>query len=203
MNQMHDYAIFDHDRSRVGRWLGVAAVLLAGGIAQLLSYAQDASGFTAFTKATITTGAAYFGLHFLFNKFLWKLPFFNIPDISGKWLIEGKTLEEDGSTRWDWSAEVGIEQDWKTILIHLKTSKSQSYSYTASISKRHGPVGGWQLNYSYRNEPEINQIHELSAHKGYCEVQLDSALTHGTASYFNSGGRRTFGTMKFSREAIA
>lgn len=94
---MHDYAVFGHDRASIGRWLGFTAIAIAGGIAQILSMASNLTGLDAFTKATITTGLVYFALHWLFNKWIWKVPFFEIPDISGEWNIRGQTLNDDGS----------------------------------------------------------------------------------------------------------
>jgi len=157
---MHDYAVFGHDRASIGRWLGFAAIAVAGGIAQFLSMASNLTGLDAFTKATITTGLVYLALHWLFNKWVWKVPFFEIPDIGGEWKIEGQTLNDDGSSKYDWNGVIGIEQTWKCISIHLRTSKSQSESYTATLSRRYGPTGGWLLSYSYRNEPELEKSYE-------------------------------------------
>ena len=133
---MHDYAIFGHDRTTIGRWLGVGSILIAGGIAQFLAWITSVSGWEAFTKATVTTGVVYFGIHWLFNKYAWKIPYFSIPDLNGSWKIEGITLDEGGKAKFNWEGELGITQDWKSILIHLKTKNSQSKSYTATLSKR-------------------------------------------------------------------
>jgi len=197
---MHDYAIFGHDRANIGRWLGFASITAAGGLAQLFTFANSLTGIDAFLKASVATGAIYFGLHWAFNKWGWKIPFFKIPDLNGVWDVKGQTLTEDGSTMYDWDAVIGIEQSWKEISIHLKTKNSQSNSYTATLSKRGGPTGGWLLSYSYRNEPELEQSHELSSHKGYCEIEFDNQLTLGKTAYFNSAGRRTFGVMKLVRQ---
>lgn len=196
---MHEYAVFGHDRSSIGRWIGTAATIASGIIAQLLSWLNEISGWEAFTKATITTGAIYFALHYLFNKYAWRLLKKEIPDLSGKWEATGQTLNDDGSVRYNWTSEIGIEQDWKKILIHQKTQHSQSNSYTATILKKHGPTGGWLLSYSYKNEPELSMTHELNAHKGFCEIDIDSNLVQAKASYFNSGGRKTFGTIELKR----
>ena len=197
---MHDYAIFGHDRAAIGRWLGFVSISVAGGIAQFLAWANNLAGVDVFTRATITTGMVYFGLHWVFNKWAWKIPFMQIPNLNGKWVLEGKTLDEDGNIRFNWDGEIGIEQTWKTILIHLKTKNSQSSSYTATLSKRHGPTGGWQLSYSYKNDPELEQSHELNSHKGYCEIEFNSDLSIAKASYFNSGGRRTFGVIDLKKD---
>lgn len=197
---MHDYAVFGHDRSRIGRWLGVVSIVVAGGISQLLAWGYNLTGMDAFMRATVATGLVYAFLHWLFNKWAWKIPIFKIPDLNGTWNLNGKTLNEDGTIRFDWAGSVGIEQNWKKISIHLKTKNSQSSSYTATLSKRHGPIGGWMLSYSYKNEPELEQSHELAPHKGYCEIEINKEITIANASYFNSGGRKTFGTMSLRKE---
>ncbi|MDN3403249.1 MULTISPECIES: pancortin-3 [unclassified Pseudoalteromonas] len=196
---MHDYAVFGHDRSTIGRWLGFISIALSGGVAQLLAIASNLSGIEAFTKATITTGVVYFLLHWIFNKWVWKISFFEVPNLNGEWELKGQTLNDDGTTKFDWEGSIGIEQTWKNIQVHLKTKNSQSESYTATLSKRFGPTGGWLLSYSYKNEPEIEQSHELNSHKGYCEVEFNKELTVGKASYFNSAGRKTFGVMSLKR----
>lgn len=196
---MHDYAVFGHDRSAIGRWLGFISIAFSGGIAQVLAIASNLSGIDAFAKATITTGIVYFVFHWIFNKWVWKISFFEVPNINGTWELKGQTLNDDGTTKYDWEGCIGIEQTWTSILIHLKTKNSQSESYTATLSKRSGPTGGWLLSYSYKNEPEIEQSHELNSHKGYCEVEFNKELTVGKASYFNSAGRKTFGVMNLKR----
>lgn len=197
---MHDYAVFGHDRATIGRWLGVVSIITAGGIAQFLAWANNLTGLDAFTKATVTTGIVFFVLHWCFNKIAWKLPFFKIPNLNGTWSIMGQTLDEKGNAKYDWNGKIGIEQTWKSILIHLKTENSQSHSYTATLAKRHGPTGGWLLSYSYKNEPELEQIHELNNHKGYCEIEFDIDLNLGKATYFNNAGRRTFGIITLNKD---
>jgi len=196
---MHDYAIFGHDRAGIGRWLGLIAILVAGGVAQLASLLSNMTGWEAFTKGSVTVGVVYFGLHWLFNKWIWKVQFFNIPDLNGVWKVDGRTLDEEGNNKYEWPAELDIEQNWKQISINIKTSKSQSESYTATLFKRSGVRGGWVLSYSYKNEPNLDQSHELSSHKGFCEIEFDKALKSAEGTYFNSGGRKTYGLMSLER----
>src|SRR5471032_1059780 len=159
---MHDYAVFGHDRAVIGRWLGVVSILGASVIAQILSFASSTSGWEVLSKSTITTGAVYFALHWVFNKWAWKFPFLDVPDLNGKWLVESKTLSEEGEIRWQWNGVIGIEQDWKQIVIHLDTETSESLSYTATLMKRNSPIGGWLLSYSYSNESRLEVTHELA-----------------------------------------
>ncbi len=196
--KLHDYAIFDHDRAKVGRYLGSISVILAGFISQFILLLKNFTGLN-FLKSSIPVVVIYFSINYIFNKWVWKLPIFKIPILQGRWIITGKTLEESGNTKYDWDGEINIEQNWKTILIHLKTKSSQSYSYTATLSKIDGIIGGWQLSYSYRNEAEIEYSHELKDHKGFCEIIFNKELSCGEAQYFNSKNRRTFGSISMKK----
>lgn len=198
---MHDYAIFGHDRANIGRWLGFAAIAIAGGVGQFLTTLTNLTGWSAFSSITVTTGIVYLLLHWIFNKWVWKkTPWLDIPDLTGVWSVDGKTLTEDGQAKYEWTAKLDINQTWKQILVGIETASSQSESYTATLVKRHGARGGWVLSYSYRNEPNLEQSHELNAHKGFCEVEIDKDLKIGKATYFNSGGRRTYGIMHLTKE---
>ncbi|MDE5307704.1 hypothetical protein PY546_15605 [Providencia stuartii] len=135
---MHDYAIFGHSRATIGRWLGVASVILTGAVSSLLVWLYEATNIEVFATAIITPAIIYFALHYCFDRLGWKIPFFSIPDISGIWIVKGETLNEDGSTKYNWEAEIDIEQTWEKISIILKTAKSSSESYTATLGKKPG-----------------------------------------------------------------
>lgn len=98
---MHDYAIFGHSRATIGRWLGVASVILTGAVSSLLVWLYEATNIEAFATAIITPAIIYFVLHYCFDRFGWKIPFFSIPDISGIWSVKDETLNEDGSTKYN------------------------------------------------------------------------------------------------------
>ncbi|MAI31665.1 MAG: pancortin-3 [Rhodopirellula sp.] len=197
---MHDYAMFGHDRAQIGRWLGFSAIVLAGAASQIFSWLGSFSGWEAFIKASLTTSAAYLFLHWIFNEKAWQINFFGIPKIEGCWAIDGKTLDEDGNNKYEWHGTLHIKQTWKQIQISLETEKSKSESYTATISEKHSPRGGWVLSYSYKNEPKLEYSHDMSPHKGYCEMEFDKDLNNAKATYFNSGGRKTYGIMDLKRE---
>jgi hypothetical protein len=197
---MHDYAIFGHSRTSIGRWLGVVSVIITGALSSLFLWLYKATNIEAFATAIITPAIIYFILHYFFDKVAWRIPFFSIPDISGVWVVQGETLNEDGTTKYPWNAEIDIEQTWEKICISLKTSQSSSESYTATLGKKPGTKGGWVLHYSYTNNPDLGQFHELNSHKGYCELVFNKDLRLGEAAYFNSNGRRTFGKMNLKKE---
>ncbi|WP_081304672.1 Cap15 family cyclic dinucleotide receptor domain-containing protein [Aeromonas hydrophila] len=197
---MHDYAVFGHSRATIGRYLGTTSVILTGLISSIMLWVSQFDGLTFMATVTISTAALYFTLHWLFNNHVWKIPLFKIPDLNGVWLVRGETLsEEDGVVKYNWEAEIDIEQTWEKVSINLKTKQSSSESYTATLAKKSGTRGGWILHYSYSNSPDASQFHELNSHRGYCEVIFDKELTSGEAAYFNSNGRRTFGKMYLTR----
>ncbi|WP_330543774.1 pancortin-3 [Aeromonas hydrophila] len=197
---MHDYAVFGHSRATIGRYLGTTSVILTGLISSIMLWVSQFDGLTFMATVTISTAALYFTLHWLFNNHAWKIPLFKIPDLNGVWLVRGETLsEEDGVVKYNWEAEIDIEQTWEKVSINLKTKQSSSESYTATLAKKSGTRGGWILHYSYSNSPDASQFHELNSHRGYCEVIFDKELTSGEAAYFNSNGRRTFGKMYLTR----
>lgn len=199
---MHDYAVFGHSRATVGRWLGVSSIIITGAVSSLLVWLYQVTNIQAISAAVITPAVIYFILHYIFNKFAWKIPLFSVPNISGVWSVSGETLNEDGTTKYSWDAEIDIEQSWEKICISLKTSQSSSESYTATLGKKPGTKGGWILHYSYTNNPELCQFGELNSHKGYCELIFDQSLKTGEAAYFNSNGRRTFGKMILNKESL-
>ena len=47
---MYDYAIFNHDRTKIERWLGVISILIAGTISQILIEIYNLTGIEAFVK---------------------------------------------------------------------------------------------------------------------------------------------------------
>ncbi|EOW9306084.1 TPA: hypothetical protein AB5C29_002827 [Vibrio cholerae] len=71
---MHDYAIFGHSRATIGRWLGVASVILTGAVSSLLVWLYEATNIEAFATAIITPAIIYFVLHYCFDRFGWKIP---------------------------------------------------------------------------------------------------------------------------------
>lgn len=198
MKALHDYAVFDHNRSTIGRWLGVISVLSAGAISSLFALAGERTGLQIF-QTTVATGAVYGGLHYIFNRWIWKFSIFGIPNLSGVWSVVGKTLDEGGKTRYDWLAKIDIEQKWETIVITLKTKQSESYSYTASLAKLGGTNERWQLSYSYSNTPNLEEVHQLNSHKGFCELIFQDGVTSASGHYFNSNGRRSYGVMELTR----
>jgi hypothetical protein len=193
---MHEYSIINHDRASIGKWLGIIALVLASIVSDLIGKAYSFTGFELLGKVTVTIAAIYFGLHWLFNNYLWK--YLTIPDISGQWDIKGNTLDLEGNTIYEWKGILSIEQKWDKIAIHFKTEQSEGVSYMATLLKKDG-ANTWSLKYSYANDPHTKFAHALTAHKGCSEIDFLGDLSYGEGFYFNSNERHTFGTIQLKR----
>ena len=198
----HEYSIIGHKRSEIGRWLGVASVVLAPvmtyfivWISQLPFLMGSQGKLSAFT---ISTGIIYLVLYWVFNRYgwIWLDKILNLPNLSGRWQVNGTTLNQDGTARFNWNGELIISQKWDSIAIELKTSQSASYSETASLLVKHD--NETKLSYSYQNHPRSGEA-ELQKHQGFCELIFNSSLKKAEGHYFNTLGRYTFGRMELTK----
>lgn len=199
--KQHPYAVFGHKRESVGRIVGVISLLISPSIGSWLTSVTTLLTGNSLTVITITAGVVYFCLDWGFNNYIWKFKplssALGLPNFNGKWQVVGHTLNDDGTIKFEWAAVWEVEQSWREISAHLFTSKSSSYSYTASLLKL--PKGIWQVSYSYSNEPNLIERGELQSHRGFCELTFTDDLKSATGAYFNSHGRRTFGNMQLTQ----
>lgn len=193
---LHEYAITGHNRSDIGRWLGIASVLLAPLITNALISLGLAYG--TLTTFTVSSGLVYITIYWLFNSYGWICldRFLHIPNLSGTWNVLGATKNLDGTTRFEWQGELVISQKWDRIAIELRTGTSSSYSETASLLLKHD--GNAKLSYSYQNHPRSGEA-ELQKHQGFCELIFDHSCQNAEGHYFNSLGRYTFGHMLLTK----
>lgn len=197
---MHDYAILNHNRANIGRWLGLCSLFLSFVISIGLLKLSTISFFNNLTSFTVSSGILYLSIYSLFNKILWKIEWFKLPNIQGVWNVEGETLNQENEIIHKWAGYLDIEQTWDKIVIVLKTEHSNSESYIATLRKESGSKGGWILSYSYKNEPNIDEQQDLSIHKGFCEIIFPGSMNTANGTYFNNFGRFTFGKITLNRE---
>ena len=163
--------------------------------------AQDVGylDFPSIVLWPVTGVAVYSVIFFLFYHYGWCAKIgralVNIPDISGKWSLEGIPGVRSQGSKESWRGEIEIEQNYERIYIILRTEQSQSQSNSASLVPE-GPR--YRLIYSYRNEPRP-AAHELQPHHGHCALLFDPYIREAEGSYFNGGDRVTHGTMKLVR----
>lgn len=209
--QPHEYSVIGHSRASIGRYLGVAAGLLASITAVLVTLGLDlVQKFGVSNEAAkvllfpVNATTFYLIGHLAFEKWVWRRKFvqtlLGVPDLNGEWDCQGETRDQDGNTTHCWHATVTINQTWEKIRVYLNTGQSSSRSKSASLLKE--PGRGYVLMYSYQNEPKIGEP-ELRSHVGYCELLLNEELTTAEGDYFNNKGRITFGRMKLVRKEKA
>ena len=147
-------------------------------------------------------------LGFVFNRFLWRLPFFHgwfvkRPDLRGTWRVELQSSYVDPDTGKRVPMIVcymGVEQTLSELKMHLMTPESESW-FIADHIRPSLSGNGYQVIGGYTNEPEIHlrdeRISEI--HKGALIID-----THGSgvrpntlkAQYWTD--RKTVGTMEFN-----
>ena len=197
---MHDYAIFNHSRATIGRYLGVCSFLFASTLTSFFAALFALTGSSLFVGAGVSSAVVYFVFHIIFNKKAWKIKWLDIPDINGVWSVKGQTLGEDEKVKYNWDGELDISQNWEKILIFQETKISESKSYTATLEKIPTNKGGSVLHYAYKNIPKVGNYTEVQCHTGFCEITFNKDATSATGSYFNCNGRRTFGTMSLIKK---
>ncbi|MFM0722390.1 hypothetical protein PQQ53_01695 [Paraburkholderia strydomiana] len=206
--QEHEYSVMGGaNRANVGRLLSLAASAISGALVFTLLTAVDLAkkfGWNVNAPPTLMSllgaGTVFGLLYWVLNKWAWKWPgiglALKVPDISGIWDCAGKTLDGDGSTKYEWQAEVTIVQSWDKLRIRLVTKTSGSSSISAALA--HDSVDGFALLYHYRNDPKAGAA-GLASHTGCSVMTIAKDLKSATGDYFNGRGRMTFGTMDWTK----
>lgn len=209
MAQQHEYALLGGlNRAMVGRYLGIAAASISAVIVFVLLALVDVAKALGWSQnlppivlSSVGAGAVYAVLYWLFDRYVWRLPWLSgilrVPDLSGRWRCEGRTINPDKTFGDAWKGEVTIVQSWDRLRVRLKTSQSGSNSLAAALI--HDEADGFRLMYNYKNEPKIGET-DLKAHRGFAEFTFAKDLQTAEGEYFNGHGRYTFGTMRLTRE---
>lgn len=206
--QEHDYSVMGGaNRAKVGRLLSIAASTLSGVLVFMLLSAVDLAkklGWNVNAPPTLLSlagaGMVFGFLYWVLNKWAWKWPgvglALKVPDISGTWDCVGKTLNSDGSTKYDWQGEVTIVQSWDKLRIRLVTPTSGSSSISAALA--HDSIDGFVLLYHYRNDPKASAT-GLASHTGCSVMTVAKDLQSAGGEYFNGRSRMNFGTMTWTK----
>ena len=208
--QAHEYSVIGHNRARIGRYLSIAAGVIAAGCTVIVTALVDVARTYGFGEwipnillLPITAAVVYPLAYWLFDTWAWKCAglrrWLDIPDLSGKWRVTGTTLGNDGEVVHEWRGELSVYQTWDKIKVDLTTGQSASHSIAASVIR--DPARGYILMYSYHNEPRIGEP-ELQQHVGYCELDFNRDVTSADGQYFNNRGRTTFGRMRITRREV-
>jgi len=202
---MHDYSIDKHPKEKILFFLALIAIttapLLQDLADKIVSYLQVNTGWSSAPVVAVPVFAIFAGVYFLFNKYLWRIgglrSILLVPDLNGTWNCEGQTTLKYGvPADCQWGAKIIITQSWSKILIHLKTSQSESKSISASIFHEDGV--GYRLLYQYNNNPNANELNLLN-HSGSAELLFSEDTSTASGSYFTDRHRTTVGTMNLTK----
>lgn len=201
----HEYSVLGGlNRAVIGRYLSIAASVIAASLGTISAWLIDLATRIGIVKHVpalvlwpLTAGLIYMALYWLFDSHIWKwgrlAHLLKVPDLSGIWDCQGKTLSEGESA---WVGEVMIVQSWDKLRVRLKTGQSGSNSVAAALV--YDQADGFRLLYNYKNEPRIGEA-ELKAHRGSAELTFAPDLQSAEGEYFNGHGRYTYGMMKLTR----
>jgi len=210
MNQEHEYALLGGiSRAKVGRYIGVIAASVSAGIVFLLLAAVDLAkrlGIPAnlppSVLSLVSAAAIWAALYWCFDRYAWRWSklaiLLRVPNLSGEWQCDGKTLTTDGTTKYEWTGNITIVQSWDRLRVRLKTKQSGSNSISAALVN--DSVDGFVLLYHYVNDPRVDEP-ELRGHRGFAQLTFTKDLSSAEGEYFNGHGRSTFGTMKLTRKS--
>jgi hypothetical protein len=208
MFQEHEYSVLGGlNRAAIGRYLSIAAAVIASCLVTVVLALIDLARWLGWSLTLprlvlwpVTAGLIYASLYWAFDRYVWKLPrlskLLRVPNLSGKWLCRGQTMNADKTFGDEWEAEIVIVQTWDRLRIRLKTAQSSSSSVAAALV--YDQTEGFRLLYNYKNEPKIGET-ELSAHRGSAELVFAPDLQTAEGEYFNGHGRYTFGKMQLKR----
>lgn len=207
MSLEHEYALVGgYNRTHVGKWLlRISAAISAGAVFVLLSAVDLAKSLGLNVNlppsvlSLVGAGMVYGLLYWIFDRHAWRLAAIGralkVPDLSGRWVVEGISLDRVPQT--PWSGTITIVQSWDKLRVHLETGQSSSDSVAAALL--HDEAAGYRLMYHYRNQPRIGET-ELTAHHGFAELTFSTDGTAATGEYFNGRGRNTYGTMTLRKD---
>lgn len=202
----HEYTLLGGiNRAVIGRYIGILAAGISAVLVFLLLQAVNlasqfgvAANLPPTILALVSAGAVFSVLYWLFDRLVWRrlTSVLKVPVIAGDWTCTGRSLNSDGTIKYEWSGTVTIVQSWDKLRVRLRTAQSGSNSVTAACI--YDEADGYRLLYNYRNDPKIGEP-DLKSHLGFAELLFNQNLTGATGEYFNGHGRYTFGTMTLEK----
>jgi SMODS-associating 2TM, beta-strand rich effector domain len=205
---MHEYTVIDHPKHKI--LFGIA--LVSGGISSLFSnhiqpWIQETFNAPVVATYSVSVLTIFYGLYFLFNLLVWKLPLFgnvfNFPNLDGEWECSGLSTNTRLKKQFDWKGTVTIKQNWDRILITLKTNNSTSSSLSTTGGIKYYAGMGYKLSYHYENNPSANSDDDLYKHEGYCILTFCDDGKTAEGCYFNNAkDRQSYGEMKLERKEV-
>lgn len=190
---MHPYATDLPERRRVPIVIMALSVAAAWILGFLLAHLDISVPWWLDTPSVV----AFYGLFFsVFDRWLWRHPVVRrmklsvVPDLNGRWHGEIRSSFEEHAIPHD--IDVMITQSWTRMAVSGSTSQSTSKSVSASLTADAG--GDSILSYEYQNEPRVDAIPTMHAHRGMCRLSFESGRL--TGDYYSGRDRQETGSME-------
>lgn len=167
---LHSYSIDTDERKKIPIYLAIVSVVLIGIFSYMMSIINISLPWflePLYLSAPSAITLSFF-LSFHYDKYLWRLPIFQLlgisktPNFNGNWFGIINTSYDGHNESHD--VKINITQQWQTISIVLETQYSASHSFIAGILINEHR--GITLHYGYKNEPFSNAVQTMHAHRG-------------------------------------
>ncbi|WP_182405055.1 hypothetical protein [Psychrobacter sp. GP33] len=198
----HGYGVQNaYNRSHVSKYVYAFATVVSWLlIYDLLKIFEELPSHWNTIISTLTTGILFLVVHFLCEKWLWKMNLYfkrlKHTNISGQWSCDGvSSFQNDDMIKQDikWKGTVLILQSWANVKIRLETEHSVSNSISATIV--YDESNEYKLLYSYENRPKNLNHAGLRIHRGFGELTVNKDDESAIFKYYNVEGRETIATM--------
>lgn len=192
---MHTYDIDSDERRTAVVVLAVCSAV----IAYLLHLVVALFGEPPWWAVDVPSPFGAFGiLYYALDRWGWqdsllrRLLRVRAPVLRGHW--RGKVWSSYDEKERDF--DLIVEQTWTRILARGTTAQSRSSSQTASVIVRGGDC---ILVYTYTNEPAVDAVATMGAHRGTATCYFDPNERALDGDYYTGRGRQTYGTMSLRR----
>lgn len=191
---MHPYSL---DNS-IRRWVYITIAIISLSIPQYFEELQVLFGIAKPVGITISFGAIFGIIYFLFDNFIWKLLIYTktVISLDGKWNVKGiSSYKDENGKNFTFDMYVIIKQTFTKIEIYTETESSTSKSNMASIELNHAqPI----FQYTFENIPKNMANDELQRHPGLMKLRIESN-TAMSGDYFSGKHRLRYGELTFNK----
>lgn len=199
------YSLNTQIRDKIYGTIFLISILLCSGILLLFNFLFKDAIITNFWVMFFnlfivpSVGLFYSIFKWLFNNYLWKMKLFikftKIPDLSGRWKINGESSFAKGT---NFTGSLYIKQTFDRITIKSVFEHSTSFNTQTFLEIRDADI---KLSYYYQNEPKQRESDKLNIHHGFMILTYTDGNLSG--EYFNDAFRGTKGSWELMKEDVA
>ncbi len=187
---MHTYSINSNERIYVAGILGILSAII---ILLCKKYLPD--------WAPVPSVLALFsGLLFLFNKFIWKWPWFNelalqTPILNGNWKMSMRSSLDNYAA--EYVGTLTISQTWTEIHLYLDGEKFEGESTMAGIKVQTKEAFTLKWEYLAQRKPQFAANEFM--HHGMTRVLFKKGEESFHGNYYADQSRHTFGPVTLEK----